>query len=191
MVRSSRLPHNALNSVVALIGRDQAAAQRMVVRLADVLRTTLALSAEQEVSLSRELDLVRHYLEIEQIRFHDRLTFAIDVSDSALGLLVPSLMIQPLVENSVVHGVSRLPGAGRITVAARAEGSLLVVTVQDNGPGPFATPKQRGAGIGIANLRQRLERLYGEAAMMNISEASGGGCLATISLPLRAAPTAA
>ena len=187
-------PHflfNALNSVVALIGRDQAAAQRMVVRLADLLRTTLALSAEQEVPLSREIDLVRHYLEIEQIRFHDRLSCDISVENSALGALVPSLMIQPLVENSVVHGVSRLPGAGRIVVTARAEGSLLVVTVQDNGPGPFATPKQRGAGIGIANLRQRLERLYGDAAAMEISDAPGGGCLAMISLPLRALPAMA
>jgi len=103
------------------------------------------------------------------------------------------LLVHPgpvLVENSVVHGVSRLPGAGRIAVAARAEGSALVVTVQDNGPGPFATPKQRGAGIGITNLRQRLERLYGNAATMEIAEATGGGCLATISLPLRAAPLA-
>jgi hypothetical protein len=176
-LRSQLNPHflfNSLNSIVTLIGKDPAAAERMVVRLAELLRVTLAVSAEQYVSLRRELDFVRHYLDIEQIRFNDRLTIDWHIDDDTLDAEIPALALQPLVENAIQHGVGRMPGPGRIMVGAQIEDATLELTVRDNGPGPSAPRPRRGAGIGVTNLRERLERLYG-----------GGGCLAALTIPHR------
>jgi signal transduction histidine kinase len=193
-LRAQLNPHflfNALNSVVTLIGRDPAAAQQMIVRLSDLLRSTLALSQEQEVPLRRELDLVTSYLDIEQIRFHDRLQLKWAIDDAVRGAMVPSLVLQPLVENAIVHGVTRLSGPGRIVVSAEVRGSALVLTVSDNGPGLAVASKRRGAGIGLANLKERLLRLYGEGASLVVEPAQEGGCTATLTLPFRLAVAAA
>lgn len=187
-LRAQLNPHflfNALNSVVTLIGRDQQAARRMVVQLSDLLRTTLALSSEQEVPLKQEVDLATRYLEIEEIRFHDRLRVEFRIDNRAALAWVPSLVLQPLVENAVVHGISRVPGPGTIAVDARVSGGSLIMTVLDNGPGPSAPSRSRGAGLGIKNLRARLERLYDSSAELVLSEAPGGGCLATLVMPVR------
>jgi signal transduction histidine kinase len=184
-------PHflfNSLNSVVALIASDPQSAQRMVVRLGDLLRNTLTLSGEQEVPLRDELELVQRYLDIEQVRFPDRLTIEWDIEERTRPLAVPSLVLQPLVENALVHGIARLPGAGTVTIGARASAASLILTVRDNGPGLSIPPKSRGHGIGLRNLRERLERLYGEAALLQIVDVTGGGCLVTLALPLRAHP---
>lgn len=192
-LRSQLNPHflfNALNSVVTLIGRDPGAAQGMLVRLADLLRATLALSSEQEVPLRRELELARHYLDIEQVRFNDRLTVEFSIEENVLAAVVPSLSLQPLVENAAEHGVARVKGPGRISLTAAAAGTELVLTVRDNGPGPSAGATPRGTGLGIANLRERIARLYGARARLEIADAPDGGCLATLVVPLHHARSA-
>jgi hypothetical protein len=181
-------PHflfNALNSVVTLINREPASAERMVVRLSELLRGTLALSSEQEVPLRRELELATQYLEIEQIRFQDRLVVEWAIDAHARDASVPALALQPLVENAIVHGTSRITGAGKILVTAAVDGTALVLSVRDNGLGPSAAGAKPGTGIGLANLRERLERLYGSAASLTLADASGGGALATLTLPFR------
>jgi len=191
-LRAQLNPHflfNALNSVVTLIGRDPGAAQGMVVRLADLLRSTLAVSSEQETTLGQEVELVTHYLEIEKIRFQDKLSVRWEVSPDTLCAAVPSLVLQPLVENAIVHGTSRLKGAGQIVIGAAARASTLTITVRDNGPGLDALNPQHGTGIGIANLRERLSRLYGGKAKLSLGDAPNGGCQVVLELPYRAAPT--
>lgn len=186
-LRAQLNPHflfNSLNSVMALIDRDPRAAQQMLVRLADLLRSTLALQTVQEVPLRAELDLVSQYLAIEEIRFADRLRVEFCVDEGVTGALVPALVLQPLVENAVVHGIAYVARPGRIVVGAARRGTSLVLTVRDNGPGPAVPSKRAGAQIGVANLRARVERLYGAGAGLVLAEAEGGGCLATVVLPL-------
>jgi LytS/YehU family sensor histidine kinase len=158
----------------------------MVVRLADLLRSTLALSSDQEVTLRQELELVTQYLGIEQVRFNDRLTIALEVDPVTNDAQVPALALQPLVENAIVHGTSRITGEGRITVGATVEGATLRLTVRDNGPGPSSPNSREGTGIGVANLRERMARLYGDGATVTLVDAPGGGALATLTLPFRA-----
>jgi signal transduction histidine kinase len=184
-------PHflfNALNSVVTLIDKEPVDAQRMVVRLSDLLRGTLALSSEQEVSLKRELELAGQYLDIEQIRFQDRLAVTWEIDPHARDAAVPALALQPLIENAIVHGTSRITGCGTIVVAASVDGSALQISVRDNGYGPQAAGAKPGTGIGLANLRERLERLYGDSASLSLTESAEGGALAKLTLPFRAAP---
>lgn len=192
-LRAQLNPHflfNALNSVVTLIGKEPAAAQSMVVRLADLLRSTLALSSEQATALKQEIELAAHYLDIEQIRFQDKLSVRWEIDEATLTAAVPSLVLQPLVENAVVHGTSRLKSAGEIVVGAALTAGALTLTVRDNGPGPAASDPRHGTGIGIANLRARLERLYGSAASLTIAVAPSGGCLVTLVLPFTVPSTA-
>lgn len=186
-------PHflfNALNSVVALIGRDAASAQQLVVQLADLLRMTLKTGEQQEVTLAQELEVTRRYLAIEQVRFADRLTVdwpAGEVPDA----LVPAFALQPLVENALRHGVGRVTGAARLSVRAlvQAEASapMLEITVRDNGPGPRDQARVPGTGTGLPNLRARLSRLYGAAASLSLQDASGGGAESVLRVPLRRA----
>jgi anti-sigma regulatory factor (Ser/Thr protein kinase) len=181
-------PHflfNALNSVVTLINREPASAERMVVRLSDLLRGTLALSSEQEVPLRRELELSAQYLEIEQIRFPDRLIVEWNVEAGARDASVPALAIQPLVENAIVHGTSRITGCGKITVSAAVDGTVLMISVRDNGYGPSAGGVTPGTGIGLTNLRERLVRLYGSGASLTLGNAPEGGAITTLTLPYR------
>ena len=186
-LRAQLNPHflfNSLNSVMALIDRDPRAAQQMLVRLADLLRSTLALQAVQEVPLRDELALVRQYLAIEEIRFADRLRVEWCIDDGVTSALVPALVLQPLVENAVVHGIACVAGPGRIAIGAARRNGALVLSVRDNGPGPGAPSKRAGAQIGVANLRARLQRLYGPGATVSVSEADGGGCVASVTMPL-------
>lgn len=196
-LRSQLNPHflfNALNSVVTLIPRDQDGATRMVVRLADLLRATLGMAEQQEIELGRELDMVRNYLEIELVRFPDRLAVGWNVEAAAQSALVPAFVLQPLVENAIVHGVSRRAGPGEITIGARIVADTVEITVRDNGPGPspMRSISRHGPGIGLANLRARLQRLYDSTqAGVVLERLDGGGALATIVLPARFAPPAA
>jgi signal transduction histidine kinase len=186
-------PHflfNALNSVMTLIDSDPAGAQRMLVRLSELLRTTLAASDEQEVTLERELELVRRYLEIERIRFGDRLAVVIEAPDSTLDLRVPALVLQPLVENAIVHGLSRRPGPGCVEVRARVSGDDLVLTVRDDGPGLRQPSTRAGAGIGLGNLRSRLERLHGDAFELAVADDPRGGACVTVVMPAVPPPVA-
>lgn len=185
-------PHflfNALNSVVTLIGRDPALAQRTVVRLADLLRATLRSGDAQEVPLSQELELTRRYLDIEQVRFADRLSVRWDLADD-IETVVPAFALQPLVENALVHGIAQRSGAGTLVISAGRDAGDVVLRVCDNGPGPHApTRASNGAGVGLANLRARLERLYGDGASLTLQVRAEGGAEAVLRIPFRPVAT--
>jgi two-component sensor histidine kinase len=176
-------PHflfNALQAISTLLHRDPATADRLLVRLSDLLRAMLDDASGQTLSLRTELELLRKYLDIEQARFGDRLTVEWRVDESVLDCQVPSLIVLPLVENAIRHGLSPKVGPGRLTIAAQSEGSRLLLTVADDGLG--ATLPLRG-GLGVGNTRERLTALYGERAAMRIDTAPGAGFSARIEMP--------
>jgi signal transduction histidine kinase len=180
-------PHflfNALNSVMTLMHRDVDAASRTLAELGALLRLSLAGDGAPHVALASELDFLKRYLAIEEVRFSDRLSVRFDVPPETLAAEVPQLVLQPLAENAVRHGIAARPGRGVIEVSARRVGDALVLAVRDDGPGPGAP---RPKGIGLANTRARLERLYGEAASLELSAHPDGGTEAIVRLPFRAA----
>jgi signal transduction histidine kinase len=188
-------PHflfNALNSIAMLVRdsrRDPAV--NTLEGLSDLLRYVLEDSAEQEVKLKRELDFIRRYLEIEQIRFQDRLAVQIDADQDTLEALVPNLVLQPIVENTIRHGMKGPAAASGVTVTARAEGSSLQLEVLDDGPGLSRRPASAGgAGLGISNTRTRLAQLYGENASLDVTDRSPRGTAVTINLPFHTTPLA-
>lgn len=136
-----------------------------------------------EVPLGDELDLVRDYLAIEQMRFRDRMRVMIDAPAGTLGMLVPPLILQPLVENAVRHGISRAVAAGRVEVTAALDGGSLHLTVRDDGPGFGANGDGRGSGTGLSNTRERLEQLYGDRARLEVAGAAEPGTTVRVSLP--------
>jgi len=166
-------PHflfNALNSIAALVHKDAEAADQMIGALSEFLRFTLASSERREVTLIEELEFVRRYVAIEQVRFDDRLQFETEAAPDILNALVPMLILQPLVENAVRHALARVPGV-RITVRAHRGGGLLHIAVHDDGPGtPGAQPSE---GIGLANTRARLRELHGDRASVEIRADDG------------------
>ncbi len=187
-LRAQLNPHflfNALNAVVTLIARDAAAAQVMLVRISELLRATLAAGNAQETTLAAELDLTAKYLEIEQARFADRLTVTWAIAGDAGECIVPAFALQPLVENALKHGVGRRTDGGTVAISARSDGSTLELTVRDDGPDAMTGAAPAGAGIALANLRARLDRLHGAAASLTLTPRPGGGTDATMRLPLR------
>ena len=136
----------------------------------------------------RELEFAQRYLDIEQVRFADRMTVRFDVAPDTMGALVPSMVLQPLVENAVKHGIARRRAAGRIEVRARRMDDMLELSVRDDGPG-FAAEQAGGrTGVGLANTQARLEQLYGAGGFeMYRGNGPGGGALVRITLPFRAA----
>jgi signal transduction histidine kinase len=188
-LRMQLQPHflfNTLHSVSALIDIDPAAADLMLSRLGDLLRQTLDLSGKQEVSLRLELAILQNYLEIQRIRFLDRLQMRVECPEPLLEAQVPSFMLQPQVENALKHGFSRHSGGGLITIRARAEGGRLILEVEDDGCGLSDFPPREG--IGTANTKARLELLYGEDQSFELLPATGGGTLVRIRLPLHDVP---
>jgi signal transduction histidine kinase len=158
-------PHflfNTLNAISALMHRDVAAADRTLVRLSDLLRLTLERLGEREVTLEDELDFLRKYLDIERTRFADRLNVRFEIAPGTLGALVPTLLLQPLVENAIKHGVARKAGAGRIDVTARQENDKLCIEIRDDGVGlsedAFTALHK---GIGVSTTRARLQHQFG------------------------------
>jgi two-component sensor histidine kinase len=186
-------PHflfNALNSVLPLVFRDRDAAARTVSQLEELLRRSLESDAAQLVPLSRELEFLEMYLEIQKTRFPDRLRVSFDVPAELAAARVPNLILQPIVENAIKHGVSTQPGAGRVAVSARREDGMLVLRVRDDGPGLSDTPRAggraAGSGVGLANTRERLRQLYGEEQRLELVNASEGGLEVSVALPLSA-----
>lgn len=183
-------PHflfNSLNAVTVLV-RDQntAAASRMLELLSDVLRRVLRTDATHKTTLSEELDFLERYLAIEQVRFSDRLRPRIEIDPAISRAAVPSFVLQPLVENALRHGIARRAGAGILQVSARREGSQLVLTVLDDGPGlpaAFDPGAPASGGVGLANTRARLAALYGGQATLDVANREGGGVVATVRLP--------
>jgi two-component system LytT family sensor kinase len=181
-------PHflfNTLHAVSSLVERDPRGVRRMIARLSELLRYTLDGGTDEEVVLVQEIAFLERYLEIMQIRFQGQLEIDIQLGDDARDALVPSLILQPLVENAVKHGVDKISAAGKIKIAARREVDRLVLTVSDNGPGPAKIAKLDDAGVGLANIRQRLEQLYGSDAGLTLAESPNGGTVAQITMPFR------
>jgi two-component system, LytTR family, sensor kinase len=181
-------PHflfNTLHAVSSLVERDPRGVRRMIARLSELLRYTLDGGSEHEVVLSQEISFLERYLEIMQIRFQGQLEIDIEIGDDAREAFVPSLILQPLVENAVKHGVDKIASKGRIRIRARREATRLVMTVSDNGPGPALLSRSDEAGVGLANIRQRLEQLYGSEQTLTLADAPEGGTIATITIPFR------
>ncbi|HZJ52948.1 MAG TPA: histidine kinase [Myxococcaceae bacterium] len=179
-------PHflfNALNSVSALMYRDVNAADAMLARIGELLRLTLAADGAQEVRLSEELELLERYLDIERIRFADRLAITVDVPESALGAHVPPFSLQPLVENAIRHGVAPRPHGGQVVVSARQVEDRLQLRVTDDGPGLGAGMVREG--IGLRNTRDRLRQLYGNAQQLAFRNPEAGGLEVMVELPWR------
>ena len=205
-------PHflfNTLNSISALLDEDVEAADEMLARLGDLLRLTLTNSGAQEVALQEELEFLRCYLEIERVRFQDRLTVHMDIDPVSLDALVPNLILQPIVENAIRHGIASRIAPGRIEIRAARAGDMLQLQVKDNGPGiqnksihnqpdiqnqsiqnqsiqmqaeAVVTNRE---GVGLSNTRARLKQLFGVRHRFELSDAVGGGLLLTIEIPFR------
>ncbi len=191
-LRAQLNPHflfNTLNaaSVLALTGEREQVVNALS-SLSDLLRVTLDPTLPQEIPLERELQIIGSYVDIQRIRFGDRLTLDITVAPGACTALVPSMILQPLVENALQHGVDARPGPGGVRISAAREGAQLVLAVEDTGPGFNANARPRpGGGIGLSNLAARLEQLYGEAHTLeqgNLDDAAGGAYV-RIRLPYR------
>jgi two-component system LytT family sensor kinase len=182
-LRAQINPHflfNTLNAIAALVERDPSGVRRMIARLADLLRHTIDTRGAATVPLREELEFLRHYIEIMEIRFQGRLRVETNIDPDTLDLPVPSLILQPLVENALEHGTSRAAGEGKLEISARREGDRLVLSVRDNGPGV----REEVTGVGLSNTRARLEHLYGSEGSVRLASAPGGGAIATITIPL-------
>jgi two-component sensor histidine kinase len=181
-------PHflfNTLNTISALMHRDVEAADAMIARLSDLLRMSLQRVGVQEVPLKEELDFLSKYLEIEQTRFRDRLAVVFDVQSDTLHALVPNLLLQPLVENAIKHGIGPRPTPGQITVRARRNGAMLELDVQDNGVGLSAARlTDFNRGVGLSNTRSRLDHLYGSLHRFEFRQPAEGGLLVCIAIPM-------
>lgn len=179
-------PHflfNTLNAISAMIvTRRNEEAEVMTDKLSSFLRASLASDPTELIPLDQELSLIEDYLEIESIRFGERLHIEIDCASDACAVPVPSFLLQPLVENAIKYGVAPSLEPVNIRVTGRTDGDALVVTVEDNGRGAGAAVKTGGTGVGLQNIRQRLTALYGDAASLTASRRSPGFA-ATIRLP--------
>ncbi len=186
-LRAQLNPHflfNTLNSISVLMTEDVAAANQMLLRLADLLRASLTTAATQEVELGQELDFLRGYVEIEQARLQDRLAVRIEVDPAALDARVPSMILQPLVENAIRHGIAPRVGPGTIEIRAARAGGHLELQICDDGRGMAAASKP-GLGLGLSTTRARLERLYGRAHRFDLSDGERGGLVVSISIAAR------
>lgn len=185
-------PHflfNTLNTISELVHEDPVTAERMVIRLSDFLRLTLDHMGIPEVPLIVEIDFLKRYLEIEQMRFEDRLKVDFDVDAASVHGRVPNLILQPIVENALKHGLSQISGQGHLQIRSRSAAGRMLLKVTDNGPGV----PQNGAltvreGVGLANTRRRLRQVYGDDHIFSLSNVAGGGFEVTIELPLRLNP---
>ncbi|HEY0970301.1 MAG TPA: histidine kinase [Gemmatimonadales bacterium] len=187
-LRAQLNPHflfNTLNTIAMLVRRNaNSEALGGIVGLGELLRQVLDRRGTAEVPLAHELAMVERYLDIERLRFRDRLSVALAVEDDALDALVPTMLLQPLVENAVRHGVARKSGPGRVEIAARSRNGRLTIEVRDDGPGFPAGWRERPApGVGIANTRERLRQLFGDGQRFAVSNGCGGGAVVSLELP--------
>ena len=192
-LRAQLHPHflfNSLNAVVALLRREPALAEKTLLCLSELLRLALSQSQKPEISLREEMEFVTRYLEIQQTRFGDRLRFEQELEPVALDCLVPTLLLQPLIENAIRHGIEPTDNAGLVRLTAQRRGGKLVFTVEDDGAGLNGRDATTGgAGIGLANLRARLEALYATDQMLELTPRPGGGVIVRVEIPWRALST--
>jgi two-component system, LytTR family, sensor kinase len=183
-------PHflfNTLNTIAALVRRDPRQAEQMIVRLGELLRMTLENDARNEVTLRQELEFLEKYLEIERTRFHDRLTIDRQVDPHSLEAQVPSMILQPIVENAIRHGVAKRAGAGRIRITAEQINGSLSLKVCDDGHGLRSGTEAETdkTSVGLANTRARLQQLYGADHRFELGKAPDGGLEVLIMVPFR------
>jgi LytS/YehU family sensor histidine kinase len=180
-------PHflfNTMHAISSLVERDPPGVRRMVARLSELLRYTLEHTGAQEIPLQQEIDLLHRYLDIQQVRFQGHLNVIEEITPEAAEALVPNLILQPLVENAIKHGVSRIQDVGEITVLAWEDGNRLNLVVQDNGPGlagDGAPNMERG--VGLRNTQARLEGLYGDAYSLTFGGTHPQGFTVEVTLP--------
>jgi two-component system LytT family sensor kinase len=189
LLQSQLHPHflfNSLHTLSAMMHEDVRAADQMLSRLSDLLRLTLESIGQHEVSLKQELEFVQEYLEIERIRFQQRLALNVDVAPDALDAMVPSMILQPLVENSVRHGFGASRKRATIAITAKRDRDQLVLRVTDNGKG-FSSGGLASQGLGLANARRRLEQLYRSQSKLECTNSTLGGGLVLIQIPFHTA----
>ncbi len=182
-------PHflfNTLHSIHASIEEDPATAEAMLVNLSDFLRKTLATSEETEITLEEEIEFVRAYLSIEQTRFRDRLSTAFELEPDSRRALVPALLLQPLVENAIRHGIAPSARPGTIRIASSVQGSELVIAIQNSGsPRPESRARGSSTGMGLAHTRKRLETHFAQTHRLEVEPGSDGSFSVTVAIPLR------
>jgi two-component system LytT family sensor kinase len=192
LLKAQLQPHflfNTLHTISAMMHEDVAGADRMVNRLSDLLRLTLQSIGEHEVPLRQELEFLKSYLEIERIRFQERLALTLDIEPATLDALVPSMLLQPLAENSIRHGFGANLQGGSITLQAQRQEDRLVLRFEDNGRGfPGLDPQLPEPGLGLTNTRRRLEQLYASANHLQLESLPGGGAVVSLEIPFHTAP---
>ncbi len=180
-------PHflfNTLNAITVLVRQQKAKdAEQMLGHLSDLLRGVLEDVDAQEVSLRRELEYLQLYLAIEQVRFPDRLRVEISADPATQEASVPQLILQPIVENAIRHGIGRSSSAGRILVRASKSNGIVELRIENDGPGLSPGDSSKDRGVGLANTRARLEQLYGDDARLEIEDCGRGGVVVTVSIP--------
>ncbi len=188
-LRMQLQPHflfNTLNTISVLMAEDVALANRLLLRLSDLLRLSLRNTETHEVSLREELEFLRNYLEIEQTRFQDRLTVRFEVDEDAVDAQVPNLILQPLVENAIRHAVAPKAARSLVEISAARRNGEVQLQVRDDGPG-ISSDAAAANGIGLRNTKERLEKLYGSAHSFLLAPAQGGGLEVTITIPFHTA----
>jgi LytS/YehU family sensor histidine kinase len=182
-------PHflfNTLHSISALVHKNPDSAEKMIARLGDFLRLTLDNAGTQEVSLQQEIEFLKCYLEIERIRFRDRLYVNLKIDPQALNARLPNLILQPIVENAIKHGIAPRTDSGRIEIEAKRQDGYLHIMVTDNGPGLPMNGKTGGLvkqGVGLANTEARLQQLYGDYHRLDLMNTSKGGLTVILEIP--------
>lgn len=193
-LRAQLHPHflfNTLNAIASLMRTDVAAAEQMLTQLGEMLRVMIEQGGTQEVSVADEVEFLERYLAIERVRFSDRLVADVTVDPAVYGAAIPHLLLQPLVENAIRHGIGPRPSGGRVTVALSRVAQQLTCQVRDDGVG-LPEGRTRGReGVGLGNTRARLQQLYGAQHRFDIVAGDGGGVAVLIAIPYHAAPVMA
>jgi LytS/YehU family sensor histidine kinase len=185
MLESQLRPHflfNTLNTIAEQVHSNPQGADDLILRLAALLRASLHLTEGHEVPLRDEVATVAHYLAIVRVRYEDRLRVSIDVAPELEGILVPSMVLQPLVENALQHGVEPVDGVTHVTITAARRDDSLVLAVADDGAG--LADGQIADGVGLRNTRDRLRHLYGHSAGLTLRARDGGGVVSEVTIPL-------
>jgi two-component system LytT family sensor kinase len=189
-LRAQINPHflfNSLNTIASLIASDPKKAESMTVRLAHIFHYVLTHADRPVASLEEEMNFLKTYLSIEQVRFGERLAVEFDIDPSAAGAVVPSLILQPLVENAIKHGIAPKIGRSRLVIHASRHRGMLLLSVLDDGVGVRTDgqgAQRNPPGVGLHNIRERLQTMYGHEAHLSLQRAAGGGSIAAIELPL-------
>lgn len=194
LLRAQLEPHflfNTLHAIAALMRDNPEAAERMILLLSELLRRALRERDENEVPLREELEFLDRYIEIEQVRFRERLVVERQIQPDILEAMVPPLLLHPLVENAIRHGLARRAEGGHLGIRARREDDRLEIRIWDDGPGPAGGDAAPGSGIGLATTRARLEQLYGDGQRFELRRHPAGGVEVAVSLPFRSRASAA